>query len=185
MARATARRLTARRCAVIDTETTGLGSGAEAVEIAVVELLSGAVLFDSLLRPTQPVEASALAVHGIGVLQLANAPAFGFMWPALYAALRGVDSLIAYNAKFDQRILVSTGRLAGLQSAVSFFGGGGGGAEWTCAMQLAWAALGGHGRWPQLASAARDLGLRSSDTHRAVGDAQLTRQVFLKIAGVI
>ena len=92
----------------LDTETTGLGASAQAVEIAVVDH-TGAVLLDTLVRPTVLVESGAAAVHGITAEQLEQAPALPEVWPDLLAALEG-RTVVIYNATFDHRILTQSAR---------------------------------------------------------------------------
>jgi len=60
----------------LDTETTGLGDNAQAIEIAIVDA-DGAVIFESYCRPTVPVEPGAQAIHNIGAEKLEDAPS----WP--------------------------------------------------------------------------------------------------------
>ena len=88
---------------VFDTETTGLGSDAEIVEIAVVDL-EGRVLLDSLVKPTQPVPPDAIAIHGISNDDLAGAPTMPEVLPDLVRVFAG-RHVMAYNFEFDSRLL--------------------------------------------------------------------------------
>ena len=72
---------------VLDTETTGLDGHAEVIQIAVVDR-SGAVLLDSLVKPTCPVPAEATAVHGISDSDLVNAPTMNQSEQQLRSTLR-------------------------------------------------------------------------------------------------
>ena len=65
---------------ILDTETTGLGDDAEVVELAVIDC-AGAVLLDTLVRPSGPVPAEAAAIHGITDAMLADAPT----WSEIHA----------------------------------------------------------------------------------------------------
>ena len=67
----------------LDTATTGLDDDAQVVEIAIVDS-TGAVLFESLVKPTVPVDPEAAAIHGIGPERLASAPA----WPEVSEQVR-------------------------------------------------------------------------------------------------
>lgn len=96
---------------VFDTETTGLGSDAQIVQIACVDAVSGAVLLDTLVRPTCGVEPEAFAVHGISDDMLASAPAAKEVLPLLLDTFN--DKLaLAYNFDYDRRMLVQTLRAA-------------------------------------------------------------------------
>ena len=96
-------RLVRRDFVVVDTETTGLGSDDQVLEVAVVDP-SGKVLVDQLVRPTCPIHPRATAVHGYDALALATAPTFLQVLPELRASLGGALA-IAYNAPFDERLL--------------------------------------------------------------------------------
>ena len=90
----------------LDTETTGLDDSAQVVEIAIVDD-TGAVLFESLVKPTVPVDPEAAAIHGIGPDSLATAPA----WPEIAAQVREAlegKTVVIFNADFDTRILQQT-----------------------------------------------------------------------------
>jgi DNA polymerase-3 subunit epsilon len=56
-------------------ETTGLRSGDEVVEIAVVEALTGNVLLNSLVKPSRPYVLHDKLKHGLSYDALADAPA--------------------------------------------------------------------------------------------------------------
>ena len=56
-------KIISRPFVVFDTETTGLHEDAEIVEIAIISG-EGAVLLDTLLRPTVPIPSDATAIHG-------------------------------------------------------------------------------------------------------------------------
>src|SRR5687768_16062348 len=57
----------------LDTETTGLGRDAEAVEVAVVGV-DGSIVLDTLVRPAQPIPPEASAIHGILDVHVDAAP---------------------------------------------------------------------------------------------------------------
>ncbi len=59
-----AQRVLQQKPVYIDTETTGLDSSAEIIEISVVDH-DGSVLFDSTVRPKNPIPREAQAVHHI------------------------------------------------------------------------------------------------------------------------
>lgn len=180
-ARLAARRVVESGAVVIDTETTGLYADAEVVEIVVVDLLSGAALFESLVKPSVPVGDAAYRIHGIGHEALNSAPRFDEVWPTLHRAV-GDRAVVAFNAAFDRRILLQTAQCGttGWQGFLSDAAG----ASWHCAMLAAQRSLGLR-KWPRLDEAAAAFGVLVGASHRARADAMTTRAVYLKIAGVI
>lgn len=63
--------LRSRTALILDTETTGLDGAAEVVELSWLTM-SGEVVFDSLLRPSQPIALEATAIHQVGDFSLAH-----------------------------------------------------------------------------------------------------------------
>jgi DNA polymerase-3 subunit epsilon len=92
--------------AVVDIETTGFSPGLDRiVEIAVVHVDPGGetrLVLDTLVHPRRTVGASA--VHGIVDEDVAGAPSFADIAPAVNAALSGRVG-VAHNAGFDLRFL--------------------------------------------------------------------------------
>ncbi len=101
-----ARQLLADDFVILDTETTGLYSDAEIVQIAVIDK-TGAVLLDSLIKPTQPIPAIATHIHGITDAMVENAPTFEELFNAILMAIGGKRVAI-YNASFDVTMLHQT-----------------------------------------------------------------------------
>jgi len=92
---------------ILDTETTGLSRADEIVQIGILGS-DGKVLFDSFVRPTQPIPNSAIAIHGITDEDVADAPTY----PAVFDRLRNIlagKTVVIYNAEFDLRLLWQTG----------------------------------------------------------------------------
>ena len=91
---------------ILDTETTGLGSDAEIVEISMVDA-QGKIVMDTLVKPSKPIPADATRIHGITNEMVANSPT----WPELYdefAQLVKDRMVIIYNADYDVRIIDQT-----------------------------------------------------------------------------
>ncbi len=88
---------------ILDTETTGLDNLAEAVEIAIINQ-DGDEIFQSLVKPLNPISSGAMRIHGITQKKVANAPSFNEIYLPLKKVLESKPILI-YNAGFDQRIL--------------------------------------------------------------------------------
>jgi DNA polymerase III subunit epsilon len=90
---------------VLDVETTGLdaSSGHRIIEIGCVELVNRRPTgqkFHRYLNPEREIDAGALAVHGIELAQLAQAPKFAQISTELIAFIDGAE-LIIHNAPFD------------------------------------------------------------------------------------
>lgn len=161
----------------LDTETTGLGNHAEALEIGLTEA-DGRVVFETRLRPTVEIDPQAAAVHGIDAPALRGEPS----WPDVAAHLRhaiGSRPLIIFNADFDTRILKQTaaahGDPAGWLDGLTVH----------CAMQLAAGYFGATNRYGtiSLASAASQAQLTWHEhAHSAIADARMTAGVVNTIA---
>lgn len=87
----------------IDTETTGLDGSAEIVEISVVDH-DGSILFESLVRPKNPIPSSAIQVHHITNEMVKDARPWYVLWPTLRTNLFG-RVLAFYNSPFDMRMM--------------------------------------------------------------------------------
>lgn len=173
----------------LDTETTGLGHDDEVVEVAVVDA-QGAVVFESLVRPTKPIPAGATGVHGISDADVANAPTFAEILPGLAAALVG-KVVVIYNKEFDLRLLRQSARARGIEFEHGVEAGLGA-AECWCAMEAyavfhgAWSDWHGSYTWQRLGNAMRQMRLalpEGVELHRARADAECTRLVVAAMAG--
>lgn len=185
----TARQWRARNPIFLDTETTALEG--QICDLAVVDL-AGNVLLDTLVKPAWAVQPEARAVHNITDEMLASAPTFETVWAQLREILRGRLVLI-YNKKFDVQSLRNSARderddVTALWDEVFKFLGSGltwkAACQIECVMELFAEFYGDysprHGayRWKTLEFASNFFRL-DAQNHRALGDAQLCRQVFL------
>jgi len=106
---------------VLDVETTGLEAtaGHRIIEIGCVELLNRRPTgqkFHRYLNPEREIDAGALAVHGIDMARLAQAPRFAEIAAELVAFIDGAE-LIIHNAPFDVGFLdAEFARLPGLRA---------------------------------------------------------------------
>lgn len=165
-------------CHVLDTETTGLDEHAEIVEISIIDQ-DGSVVFDSLVKPRQPIPAEATAIHGITNEMVASAP----NWAEIHdqvAEIVASKKLVTYNADYDLRLLEQTANQYGLTSIAHTAG---------CAM-LAYAEFYGEWdehkgtyRWQKLANAAAQQGVvTDGEAHRALADVMTTLGVLKAMA---
>ncbi|HLS36956.1 MAG TPA: 3'-5' exonuclease [Sphingobacterium bovisgrunnientis] len=87
---------------ILDTETTGLRD-AEIVDIAVIDL-DGKVLFNSLVKPVNPIPYTATRIHGITNEMVKDSPTWLEVWEKLYPIIKN-KTLLIYNDKFDIRMM--------------------------------------------------------------------------------
>ncbi len=163
----------------LDTETTGLDSNAEIVEIVVLDS-DGSTLMNSQVRPRSPIPCEASRIHGITNEMIENAP----MWISLWQELRGIffgRLLAIYNAEFDLRMIDQTNRKSGL-------------VRWTPGLppadimrifadyRSAWDPFRNANRFFRLEEAGKFFGIEIPNSHRALDDTLLAREVLTKIA---
>ena len=152
-----ARAWLAANALILDTETTGLGDDAEVVELAVIDC-AGAVLLDTLVRPSGPVPAEAAAIHGITDAMLAGAPTWSEIHARFCDLVEG-RQVVIYSREFDTRVITQTARRYGLPAPQGFDLALDGSAV-HCAMQAyaelhgEWSAEKGRYRWQKLSAAA-------------------------------
>jgi DNA polymerase III epsilon subunit-like protein len=167
---------------ILDTETTGLNSDAEVVEIAIINM-KGELVYQSLVCPHSPIPEEVIAIHGITNEMVATAPRWTEISDRVHQLCRQAHQVIVYNIDFDPRILSQSDCLWGLK-----------GNRWQrlpfeCAM-LNYAEYIGesgnhHGyRWHKLTDAAERAGYRPTNAHRAEADCQMTLAVLKWLAGV-
>ncbi len=163
----------------LDTETTGVRSSAEIIEISVVDH-NGTVLLDSLVRPQRSIPTAATRIHGITNAMVATAPQWATLWPEV-SALLTQHAIGIFNADFDLRLLRQSHQHAGLSWAeptlnafcimnlyAQFFG------QWDSYRQAY--------RWQSLEKAQRHCKISLRNTHRAKDDALLARAVLHHMA---
>jgi DNA polymerase-3 subunit epsilon len=163
----------------LDTETTGVDSDAEIVEIAIVDA-AGNDLVNTLIRPTIKIPVEASNVHGITDHDVESAPTWLEVWPEIRSAIENRYVGI-YNAEFDTRLIRQSHIKAG--------------GEWEplgsmvlCIMKLyakfhgEWDSYYGSYTWQSLEDAGMQCGIDIPNTHRAKDDALLAREVLHCIA---
>lgn len=164
------------RTVYLDTETTGLGSDAEVVDLALIGA-DGRVVLETLVRPSRPIPSDATAIHGISDADVAASP----YWPEVFDLLGSLldgRPVVVYNAAFDRRIIAQCCDRHRLVLPTG---------DWHCAMR-AYADYyraeesGARGSgWRKLTVAAARFGA-AAGTHRAAADAVACRAVVVGIA---
>ena len=160
---------------VFDTETTGLNPKSDRiVEIAAVELIAGKIYtetaFSELVNPGIPIPESSTKIHSIDDNAVANAQDFQACI-AKFAKWAGPRALIGFSLRFDMSAFESEHRRFGL--------------PWTAPkaldVQELVQALGVELPNFALETIASSLDVTISTRHRALPDAILCAEVFLKI----
>ncbi len=155
---------------VLDSETTGLGTPVDFVEVGVISGW-GEVLFDSLMRPSCPAEPGASRVHGHTVQSLAGERRFHELYPDLLEALWG-KRVVVYNAPYDRRVWdAAVGRLGARATLAGEL------APWECAMRAFAAYVGERSK----RGGHKNQKLVGGD-HTALGDARATLALIERMA---
>lgn len=102
---------------IIDTESTGLLSDDEIIEITIINM-RGDVLLDTLVKPTRPIPPDATKINNITDEMVADAPT----WPEVFPLVKNIITgrkWLAWNSSFDARMMVQsclkTGFLDGMK----------------------------------------------------------------------
>lgn len=161
----------------LDTETTGLDSTDQVIELGMVDL-AGHVLCSCRFNPTVEISDGAFEVHGIGMDLLAQACSWADEEPQIKKLLDG-KHLVIFNEQFDLRMMAQTSEAFGLDTA------------WlktiktTCAMAWSVEAFGATNRYGTISLADAVYAARlpwEGLAHGAVADSQMTRKLILAIA---
>lgn len=160
----------------LDTETTGYARDSEIVEVCALDD-QGEVLFESFVKPTQPIPRDAIRIHGITNEMVGNAPTWISVWPNLEKVLAGRVVGI-YNAEFDLRLIQQTHIKYRMQWSTR--------AGFTpfCIMKLyaqyygEWNRSRGSYRWLSLEEAGRQCRIPLPNSHRARDDCLLARALL-------
>jgi DNA polymerase-3 subunit epsilon len=93
---------------IVDTETTGVDALGEVLEIAIIDL-TGRVLMEQHFRPESMEEIPEVArsLTGLTMADLQDKPAFHEVYSRIVEMTKG-KTILAYNAEFDQRLLLQT-----------------------------------------------------------------------------
>ncbi len=110
--------LAALPIAVLDLETTGLDVRRDrVVQIGVIAMLGSRVLetprFERLVNPGVPMPATVERIHGISDADVAGAPSFASVYPALHEMLDG-RVVVGHNVAFDLAVLRHEAARAGI-----------------------------------------------------------------------
>jgi DNA polymerase-3 subunit epsilon/CBS domain-containing protein len=159
----------------LDLETTGLNPRTDRiVQIAALAMLGARVLetprLESSVNPGVPVPWSATRIHGLGDEQLADAPPFAALAPALAGLVAG-RVVIGQHIAFDLALLRQEALRAGI--------------EWrdppALDVGLLFGALDPSAADLSLEELARRLGVTVEGRHSAFGDAMAAAQIYARL----
>ncbi len=161
------------RFTVVDVETTGLSARNERViEIALVtvENLKIVEKFSSLINPQRPIPSFISMFTGITNSDVKDAPLFHQIFPILLEKTEG-SVLCGHNLQFD---------LSFLRNEVQLLGDDFNPTHTLCTLKLA------RRLFPDLKSRSLGplsyhLGIKNKNSHRALGDAETTAKVLIKL----
>lgn len=164
----------------LDTETTGLDNKAEIIELSIINY-DGSVLFDSLIKPRNPIPSSATVINNINDEMVKFSPTFLDVWQEIFNILSN-RSIGMYNAEFDARLIRQSIEMYGqripqklrafdIMNIFSDYRG-------------TWDPRRNTMRRYRLEDAGKYFGIDLPNSHRALDDTKLTRVVFHRIANV-
>lgn len=165
---------------VLDTETTGLGSYDEIIEIALVNH-QGNVIYESLVRPTIEIPPDSTRINRISNEMVKSAPSWKEVWNQVQPLLSR-KPVVIYNSEFDVRLMQQSHRIARI--------------PWTnvftpvCLMKLYAAFLGEWNsykndfRFVTLEKAGALSGIQLPNSHRATDDTLLAYALLKHLASL-
>lgn len=174
-----AREIFKSRFYVMDTETTGLGTDAEIVEIAVIDQ-DGSELLNTLVRPVRPIPAEVMAIHGISNEIVQTAPTWREIHEEVMCLLSQYKIAI-YNASYDLRMIEQTALVN--ECWLPRFE-----RQSKCVMDIyskfrgEWSDRHANWRWFKLSHAAQACGVSATGAHRAFADCKMTLGVLRHVA---
>jgi DNA polymerase-3 subunit epsilon len=164
----------------LDTETTGIETFSEIVEICLIDD-DGSLVYESLVKPTGRIPFDVIQIHGITDEMVRNAPRWMEVWPEVEKVLSG-RQIGVYNSDFDLRMMQQTHGKYRMRWQIPpetyFF----------CIMKLyaryygEWNRGRGSYRWHSLEMAGRHCKIPLPNTHRARDDTQLARAILHHMA---
>jgi DNA polymerase-3 subunit epsilon len=158
---------------VVDVETTGFAPPADRViEIGMVRVESGRIIacYETLIDPRRPVPGPIVSLTGISYSMLAGKPTFEQVCPEVIEFL-GESVFVAHNAPFDWRFVQSEVLLATGRKLLN---------PRLCTRALSRRLVPELDR-RNLDELARFFNLPFSSRHRALGDAEVTAGLLLRL----
>ncbi len=159
---------------IVDAETTGAGKWAEVVDVALIDT-TGAVRYNAKVLPASNIP-SDKSIHGgeLLLLRLNGARPWQECHESITGLLKGADTVLAYNAAHDKRVLNQTAIRYGLALPRDV--------GWRCLMSDYAAYRGGQRFKLEDASDCEGV-LRGRQVHEALPDCQLALDLMRSVAG--
>ncbi|MCG3461562.1 3'-5' exonuclease [Xenorhabdus bovienii] len=163
---------------ILDTETTGLKSDDEIIEISIINTY-GDVLLDTLIKPQKKIPLDAIKIHGITNEDVQNAPTWSEIYKKYKEIVKG-KTVIIYNKSYDIRIIRQTCKKYELPTPRI---------KSECAMLLYAKYYGeinertGDYKWHKLTDAVYNNNIQViGEAHRALTDTQMTLELMKHMA---
>ncbi|MDW2312523.1 3'-5' exonuclease [Vibrio sp. 1075] len=169
-------KLMAESPVVLDTETTGLSSIDQVIEIGICDL-SGRVLMEQRIKPTVAISDGAFEKHGISLSDLSDSPSWEDVLEEVKATLSG-RKVIIFNSGFDLSMMTQTSAAFDLDS------------EWLkkldvkCAMELCALAFGSTNRYGSISLEDASYFAQAEwkgEAHSAIADSIMTADILNNI----
>ncbi|EID0160563.1 3'-5' exonuclease [Vibrio cholerae] len=169
-------KLMARSPLVLDTETSGLSSVDQVIEIGICDL-SGRVLMEQRIKPTVAISDGAFEKHGISLSDLSDSPSWPDVLEEVKATLSG-RKVIIFNSGFDLAMLSQTCAAFDLDSS------------WLetldvkCAMELCALAFGSTNRYGSISLEDASYFAQAEwkgEAHSAIADSIMTADILNNI----
>ncbi|MEW9672393.1 3'-5' exonuclease [Ammoniphilus sp. 3BR4] len=148
---------------ILDSQTTGLYDP-EIIELSIIDK-EGNVLFESLIKPKNPIPPEATSIHGITNQMTANSPCWLDVWEEVKGLITD-KLLLIYNADYDIGVIWNTCSLYNIVPPSL---------KSNCVMR-AYADWKGYERWVGLSEA-----YGGWTEHRALDDCRATLDVIRKV----
>jgi DNA polymerase-3 subunit epsilon len=176
----TARTILEKKPVYLDTETTGLNSDDEIIEIAIVDD-DGSILMDSLVKPGKSIPLDATRIHGLTDEDVRSARTWPVVWPEVRSILFG-RLVVIYNQDFDLRMMMQSHARYRLpwKERLSTFDL----VKLYAEFRGDWDPRRRSYRYHSLDTARRQCEIPLPNAHRAAADTLLTRALLHHIAGV-
>ena len=180
-----------KRAVVVDVETTGISFPIRVVQLAVVDLWTGAALVDTLVHPDVhegegfELTTGAITTHGLTREKLKDAPRWEDVRPRVQEVFSRSDCMVAYNVEYDMGVLRAHDKASAelhlkrlplkfppkVRCVMTAYAG----------VHGRWSDYWGNYEWVKLGVAARRLGVEVVNAHSALGDALTARGVALAL----
>lgn len=157
---------------ILDTETTGLNSWDEVIELAILDM-KGNTLYESLFNPLESIPNEATQIHGITNEMVKDAPSFLDEWEKIWGILKEKTVLI-YNSRFDVNMIYQTLERSDSLLCEDTF-------KSFCVMEFFKDYIGST-RWVKLSHACYLMGVEVEQNHRATDDCKMVLELIKAIA---